>query len=442
MVLERSTLDLWRKSFLQDIQADAQAIFNLHKFLSAGTQSLNFDSMDYETHISKIINADPTHTAEWYSGPITTPTSTTPPPNLEPINYFNNFRTYIFVQEFIAPILLFPGTYGTERENFNDTNLIAHIYRNEQSPEIMKLLDLLTNAIGSYGSLTSDEFETEDMKTVDSLLKKQWVPSTWVIGTSDFPHLENELFTCVNEIQKILLIDGLFFNESMASSLLSYWYHCFYSKATTTEVFDYLETEIPRFVQYFRSAKPSPGASELFNLAVLYVEKFAIKANSRGNLQLISEKAIPATRKMMRRLNFATADEKNLNPKTLSSPHEYLLVYLLTKGDSKLADIYDKGLPGLIFDTVPETGTVGKTEKPTASGVDIKNVFPGEFLAGRTLNSFSNAYKTHRKLLDRYDQYLKNVFILKCKIPEKNRMYEFCPSEPTGGIEPSGGVIL
>ena len=252
----------------------------------------------------------------------------------------------------------------------------------------------------------------------------------------------SELRQCIVDIQRILLIDGLFFNEGLATDLLRYWYNCFSSKATSTEVFNFLENEIRNFVQYFKNAKPSPGAAELFNPAILYIESFVSKALSRGTLQLISEKSFSKTRKMIGRLNFTTTDE--ITTRFISIAYDYLLLYLLTKGDSKLSELYAK-IPDKIFDTVPSTTSTSNLKPPQGS-VQLGNLFPGDFITGRTLSSFSNAYQNYKRLVEHYEQGLKNTVVLKCyKIIERNQILDRNSISGRSGYIPSttgGGVVI
>ena len=444
MVLEKAVLDVWRRGFLDDIQFDAHAIGAVLKFLDPA--NVKFDSNDYLTHVSGEIADDTTVPGTFYLGItefyreiIVATQASTSPANIDKIKYYNHFRICSFLKDVTAPILLFPSIYMTEKEKIAD--LVSYGHNNEKSLEVLNLLKILTETIASYPSgVGPDEYEAKDMEVVNKLILQDWDTSTWdPTDVSKAPHMNDELRSCMLDIQRLLLIDGLFFNEGLATELLTYWYNCFYSKATSTEAFNFLENEIRSFALYFENAKPSPGASELFNPAVSYIKHFVNKALSRGSLQLISEKSIPATRKMMGRLNFTTNDE--ISQKRLLISYEYFLLYLLTKGDSKLAELYGK-IPYSIWDTVPSAGSTPNRPKPNQGSVDLNNLFPGDFITGRPLSSFSNGYKNHKRLVEQYEQSLKNVVVLKCKISERIKMSERNKISISGySPSTSGGVI-
>jgi hypothetical protein len=431
MLFDKSILDIWRKGFLHVTQLDALAITSAWHLKNSVTSTLDYNSEDYLKHVSEFIQytagrPSTQDIAIYFTAAITSASVSFP----VLISHYNNYRTALFMQEFAAPILLFPSTYKTEKENISDT---SNVSKGEQSSEVNKLLKLFTTIIGIYPStVTPDQYETEDQKTVTTLFTNVWTPGPWdPTSTTPTPYMDTDLRKCIDDALKILSVDGIFFDERLARDVINYWYNCFNLKATSTEVFDYLENEITKFPQYFASAKPSPGASEFFNPSVEYIKTFTEKANSRGTFQLISEKTIEATTKMMRRLNFATSDEKNTD--TLTIPYEYQLIYLLTKGDSKLADLF-KAIPDPIYKTVPVSPANVLATKPVIpAGIDLGNLFPGEFSTAHITSSFSSFYKNHIKILDLYQRYLMDIFI-----PKGNTSAN---TLPYGSIQSGSGVI-
>lgn len=458
MVLEDSIRVIWKKCFLQMVQLDAFVIGCAYQFLSTPRNinpvSFEFNSNDYKKHISDVIeyyhvataptqpNPDVIIPPALYYFPITSDNGTTgvpainnaliPVPTLE---YYNSYRTGIFLQEFIAPILLFTETYKNEKEDFKD--FISYIYKNEKSTEIIRIMELLFRTIGAYplNIVTPEDQKTEDEKTVvknsptpNGLFTTRvtppaaiWDPASWapLDPTHPTPHMDAELRTCIQELQQILLIGGIHFDQSLSSFFIRSWYDFFYSKAASTDVMDFLESEIPKFAEYFASAKPTTGASEYFNPAVLYIKDFVTKANSRGTLDLIKSRSIPSVLKLFRRLNFVAPNE--ISTKKASDPYDYHLIYLLIKGPSRLAEIFAE-IPSQIYD-IDSTGLaasiINKPNIPTA--IDLNNLFPGELTTSIISRSIDSEYKNHLKFIDLLYKSLQKPYTLRNEITKLDK---------------------